>query len=133
MRPYTPKSMKNPKGPYAPSIPCAHDARSISEYLGRTKTQIQFRSGEVLSSALEGGSGLRQCAISPIRARDLADQILNGHRLEMLTLPIDAAHCKAREIIGQSPQGGFLAVIEKWRQLSDGRIEFAIRHLPTSD
>jgi hypothetical protein len=25
------------------------------------------------------------------------------------------------------------AVIEKWRQLPDGRIEFAIRHFPAED
>jgi hypothetical protein len=68
-----------------------------------------------------------------VRPRDLADRMSDGQPLEILTLSLDAARRKAREIIGQSPQRGFLPVIEKWTQLPDGQIEFAIRHLPTSD
>jgi hypothetical protein len=68
-----------------------------------------------------------------VRPRDLADRMLDGEQTEIHTLSLDAARRKAREIIGQSPQRGFLPVIEKWRQLPDGQIEFAIRHLPTSD
>lgn len=68
-----------------------------------------------------------------VRPRDLADRIFDGQQLEILTLSLDAARRKAREIIGKSPQSGLQPVIEKWRQLPDGRIEFAIRHLPTSD
>jgi len=67
------------------------------------------------------------------RPRDLADQISGTRQSQIFTLPLDAARCKAREIIDQSPRSGFLQVIEKWRQLPDGQIEFAIRHLPTSD
>ena len=67
-----------------------------------------------------------------VRPRDLADRMSDG-QLEILTLSLDAARRKAREIIGQSPHSGFLAVIEKWRQLPDGQIEFAIRHFPTAD
>jgi hypothetical protein len=68
-----------------------------------------------------------------VRPRDLADQVFDRQQLEILTLSLDAARCKAREIIGQSARSGFLPVIEKWRQLPDGQIEFAIRQLPTSD
>jgi hypothetical protein len=68
-----------------------------------------------------------------VRPRDLADQMSHSHQIEICTLPIDAARCKAREIIGQSPRSGSLPVIEKWRQLPDGRIEFAVRHYPTAD
>jgi hypothetical protein len=68
-----------------------------------------------------------------VRPRDLADQMSHTHQIEIVTLPIDAARCKAREIIGQSPRSGLLPIIEKWRQLPDGQIEFAIRHLPTAD
>jgi hypothetical protein len=68
-----------------------------------------------------------------VRPRDVADRMRDGKPLEILTLSLDAARRKAREIIGQSPQRGFLPVIEKWRQLPDGQIEFAIRHLPSSD
>ena len=68
-----------------------------------------------------------------VRPRDLADQMSHTHQIEIVTLPIDAARCKAREIIGQSPRSGLLRVIEKWRALPDGHIEFAVRHFPTAD
>ena len=64
------------------------------------------------------------------RPRDLADQMSGTPRPNIFTLPLDAARCKAREIIDQVPRSGFTAVIEKWRQLPDGQIEFAIRHFP---
>jgi hypothetical protein len=66
------------------------------------------------------------------RPRDLADKMANTDE-PVFRLPLDAARCKAREIIDQSPQGGLMSVIEKWRQLPDGQIEFAIRHFPASD
>jgi hypothetical protein len=31
------------------------------------------------------------------------------------------------------PLGQHMAVVENWRQLPDGRIEFTMRHLPTAD
>ena len=68
-----------------------------------------------------------------VRPRDLADQLFDRQQLEILTLSLDAARCKAREIIDQSPRSGFTPVIEKWRQLPDGRIEFAIRQFPAAD
>ena len=67
------------------------------------------------------------------RPRDLADQMADMPQPQIFTLPLDVARCKAREIIDQSPQSGFTPVIEKWRQLPDGQIEFAIRHLPAAD
>jgi DNA-binding response OmpR family regulator len=39
---YPANSREKPKVPFAPSVPCAHDARSISEYLDRKNPQIQF-------------------------------------------------------------------------------------------
>ena len=48
-------------------------------------------------------------------------------------LPIDAARLRAREILDQLPRTGYMAVVENWRQLPDGRIEFTKRHLPTAD
>jgi hypothetical protein len=58
----------------------------------------------------------------------------DGQQLETpFTLPLAAARCKAREIIDQVPRSGFTAVIEKWRQLPDGQIEFAVRHFPAAD
>jgi hypothetical protein len=64
---------------------------------------------------------------------DLADGISDTRQPEIFALPIDAARCKAREIIRQNPQSGFIPIIENWRQRPDGQIEFAIRHLPAGD
>jgi len=68
-----------------------------------------------------------------IRPRDLAGRMSDTQQVEVFTLPLDAARCKAREIIDQSPRPGFTSIVQNWRQLSDGRIEFAIRHLPAAD
>jgi hypothetical protein len=67
-----------------------------------------------------------------IRPRDLVDRVAERHPLT-ITLPLEAARRKAREIIDRSPRSGLAAVIEKWRQLPDGRIEFAIRHFQAED
>ncbi|MEA2896790.1 MAG: hypothetical protein QOJ84_2405 [Bradyrhizobium sp.] len=66
------------------------------------------------------------------RPRDLADR-MSGRQPEIFTLPIDAARLKAREILDQFPQVGYTTVVENWRQLPDGQIEFTMRHLPTAD
>jgi len=63
-----------------------------------------------------------------VRPRDLADQMYGWQ--ELLTLPLDAARCKAREIVDQAPRSGLTPIIKKWRQLPDGQIEFAIRYFP---
>jgi hypothetical protein len=68
-----------------------------------------------------------------VRPRDLADRMSGIAQRETFTLPVDAARLKAREIIDQSPQSGYLPIVENWRQLSDGKIEFTMRRLPTAD
>jgi hypothetical protein len=68
-----------------------------------------------------------------VRPRDLADRISGEWQSETVTLPLAAARSKAREIIDQLPQSGFTPIIERWQQLPDGQIEFAIRHFPTAD
>jgi len=57
-----------------------------------------------------------------VRPRDLADRMSGAAQREIFTLPVDAARRKAREIIDQSPQSGYLPIVENWRQLSDGKI-----------
>jgi hypothetical protein len=52
---------------------------------------------------------------------------------EILTLPIDAARLKAREILDQCSHGGYMTVVENWRQLPDGRIEFTLRYFPIAE
>jgi hypothetical protein len=68
-----------------------------------------------------------------VRPRDVADRMSGTQPTARLTLPIEAARLKAREILGQSPQAGYVTVVENWRQLADGQIEFTMRHLPTAD
>jgi hypothetical protein len=68
-----------------------------------------------------------------VRPRDLADRMDGIQQPEIFTLPIDAARRKAREILDQIPQAGYMTVVENWRQLPDGQIEFTMRHLPAAD
>jgi hypothetical protein len=68
-----------------------------------------------------------------VRPRDLADHMSVSGEPQLITLPLDAARCKAREIIDQAPRSGFTPTIENWRQLPDGQIEFAIRNFPAKD
>jgi len=68
-----------------------------------------------------------------VRPRDLADRMSGMQQPETFTLPIEAARLKAREILDQFPQAGLMAVVENWRQLPDGQIEFTTRRLPTAE
>ena len=73
------------------------------------------------------------------RPRNLADRISkrrepdDGFSRETFTLPVEAARLKAREILKQFPQGGYLTIVDYWQQLPDGQIEFKIRRLRTGD
>jgi hypothetical protein len=75
--------------------------------------------------------------------RDLADrsrQLRDLRKLtdddlmrETFTLPLLVARLKAREILNAYPTDGYMAVVENWRQLPDGQIEFTMRWLPTAN
>jgi hypothetical protein len=52
---------------------------------------------------------------------------------QTLRLPVDAARTKARQIINQCRQGDYMTVVEQWRQLPDGHIEFTVRRLRATD
>jgi hypothetical protein len=73
------------------------------------------------------------------RPRDLADRITNRRKPDeallrvTFTLPVEAARVKAREILNQFPHGGYMAIVEHWRQLPDGQIEFMVRRLRAAD
>jgi hypothetical protein len=78
------------------------------------------------------------------RPRDIADQIrdLRNYRKvkgndslirETFTLPLEQARTKARQILDAYPAGGYMTIVENWRQLPDGQIEFTMRGLPTAD
>jgi hypothetical protein len=68
-----------------------------------------------------------------LRPNDLADRIASEQQPQTFTMPLDVARTRAREVIDRAPQGGLTPVIERWRQLPDGQIEFAIRHFPAAD
>ena len=74
-----------------------------------------------------------------IRPSDLAKRISDRREsedkfsLETFRLPVEVARVTAREILNQSPQGDFVPVVERWRQLPDGQIEFSMRRLRASN
>jgi hypothetical protein len=57
----------------------------------------------------------------------------DGFLRKTFTLPVEEARVKAREIMRDFPSGGYMAIVERWRQLPDGQIEFIMRRLPTAD
>jgi hypothetical protein len=57
----------------------------------------------------------------------------DGWRRESFTLLREEARAKAREWFEQYPKAAYMTEIESWRELSDGRIEFTIRRLPSAD
>jgi hypothetical protein len=69
------------------------------------------------------------------RPRDLAERMssrgepVDGTVRETFRLPVEVARVKAREILNQCPQGDYTTVVEQWRQLPDGHIEFTMRRL----
>lgn len=67
-----------------------------------------------------------------MRPRDLADEMSSATARTSFTLPLAEARAKAREIINCSSSDGHVAVVENWRQRSDGQIEFSVRSLPAS-
>lgn len=73
------------------------------------------------------------------RPRDLTDRISKrrepeyGFSRATFTLPVEAARLKAREILKQFPQDGYLTIVDNWQQLPDGQIEFTIRRLQAED
>jgi hypothetical protein len=67
------------------------------------------------------------------RPWDLADRMSAAPQPKTFTLPLDAARLKAREILNEFPRAGYMAVVENWRQLPDGQIEFTMRHLPAAE
>ena len=64
--------------------------------------------------------------------RDLAARI-SDEQPETFRLPVDAARRKAREVIDQSTPNGRTSIVENWRPLPDGQIEFSVRQVRATD
>jgi hypothetical protein len=66
-------------------------------------------------------------------AQALRERRADGFRRETFALPREQARAKARELFRRFPKPAYMTEIESWRELSDGRIEFTMRRLPTAD
>jgi hypothetical protein len=73
------------------------------------------------------------------RPSDLANRMAHrrepddGLLRETFTLPVETARVRAREILDEFPQGGYMTIVDRWRQLPDGQIEFTMRRLRVAD
>jgi hypothetical protein len=65
-------------------------------------------------------------------SRDLAVRI-SDEPPATFRLPVDAARRKARDAIDQMPQNGLRSIVENWRPLPDGQIEFVVRQVRATD
>ena len=77
------------------------------------------------------------------RPRDLAERIArrrkpgksgsDGYLRETFTLPRAAARARAEAFFARYPKAGYMSVVETWRELPGGDIEFTMRRLPSAD
>ena len=73
------------------------------------------------------------------RPRDIADRMArqrkpdDGFLRETSILPRDKARLKARDFLDRYPKGGYMSVVESWRELPGGDIEFTMRRLRSAD
>ena len=91
---------------------------------------------ELISAALDHPPSTkrpRDIADRSRSSRDLRKLEEDGFLRETFTLPLHAARLKARRILDAYPAAGYMTIVENWRQLPDGQIEFTMRRLPTVD
>jgi hypothetical protein len=78
----------------------------------------------------------------PSSPRDLADRMASrrarakrgdGFVRETFTQPREQARTTARAFFDRFPKQAYMSMVEQWRELPDGAIEFTMRRLPTSD
>lgn len=73
------------------------------------------------------------------RPRDIAERMAqrksrdDGFLRETFTLPRDAARLKARDFLNRYPKAGYMSMVESWRELPGGDIEFTMRRLRSAD
>jgi hypothetical protein len=65
--------------------------------------------------------------------RDLGKRQDDYSLYETITLPLHEARFKARQLLDECPAANYVKIVENWRQLPDGRIQFTIRRLPAAD
>lgn len=110
----------------------AHVAPELSLELGR----LLFIKSVLMLPNEPVDKALARCHMA-YQPRDLVYRIFkrrdpqDGVSRETFMLPVEAARLKAREILKQLPQGGYLTIVDHWQQQPDGQIEFTIRRLRT--
>jgi hypothetical protein len=57
----------------------------------------------------------------------------DGYLRETFTLPRAAARARAQAFFARYPKAGYMSVVENWRELPGGDIEFTMRRLPSAD
>jgi len=76
------------------------------------------------------------------KPRNIADRLVDLRDLarrkddplhETITLPLHEARSKARELLSECSAANYVKIVENWRQLPDGQIQFTIRRLPAAD
>jgi len=73
------------------------------------------------------------------RPRDLAGRMAgrrtrdDGYLRETFSLPREKARAKARDFLTRYPKQAYMSVVESWRELPDGKIEFTMGRLPSAD
>jgi hypothetical protein len=70
------------------------------------------------------------------RSKQMRDQRRldpDGFIRKTFTLPVEDARARAREFLRDFPAGGCMTIVEHWRQLPDGQIQFTMRRLWTAD
>jgi hypothetical protein len=69
------------------------------------------------------------------RMHDLRDlgKRRDDRSLETITLPLQEARFKARQLLNGPPGASYVTIVENWCQLSDGQVQFTIRRLPAAD
>jgi hypothetical protein len=92
---------------------------------------------EIISAARDWDTSVtkrpRDIADRSRARRDLRKLEEDGFFRETFTLPLHAARIKARRILDAYPAADYMTIVENWRQLPDGQIEFTMRRLPTAD
>ena len=75
----------------------------------------------------------RDIATRSRKLQDLRRLDPDGFLRKTFRLPVEETRTKARQFIKEFPAGGYMTIVERWRQLPSGEIEFTMRRLPTAD
>lgn len=75
----------------------------------------------------------RPADIARRTAERIGRRTADAFQRETHVMEREAARAKAHDLFGRFPKAAYMTEIESWRELSDGRIEFTMRRLPSAD